>query len=94
MSAVYPNATTNFSENAATSQHCGKGGCLYDVVHDMGEHADLAAARPADVARLIKEKSVAVGAPSIAGDARGSGTDPAACAAVSDYGGFWGPWVP
>jgi hypothetical protein len=94
MSVMYPNVTTNFSKNAAISQHCGKDGCLYDVIRDMGEHIDLAATRPTDVARLLKEKAAAYGVPSIAGTTRGSGTDPAACAAVADNRGYWGPWVP
>ena len=39
--------------NAATEVHCGEGGCLYDVVHDMGEHLELSATRPQDLARML-----------------------------------------
>lgn len=38
-SDVYPNASTNFSENAAVDSNCNKKGCLFDVVHDMVYHA-------------------------------------------------------
>ena len=93
-SPTYPNSTTNFSANAATHVQCSKGGCLYDVVNDMGEHYDLAAARPKDVQRLAAEAATArAQAWSAAGDMRGHGTDPRACAAIDSYGGFWGPWV-
>jgi hypothetical protein len=34
-SDVYPNASTNFSANAAVDSNCNKKGCLFDVVHDM-----------------------------------------------------------
>ena len=93
-SPTYPNASTNFSANADTHVKCGKGGCLYDVLNDIGEHVDLAAARPADVKRLAAEKAaMAAHAWGAGSGMRGHGTDPRACAAIDTYHGFWGPWV-
>ena len=57
----YPNASTDFAANAKVTQRCGKAGCLYDVVNDIGEHVDLAAARPADLLRMTKAKAAATG---------------------------------
>jgi hypothetical protein len=87
---TYPNITTNFSANADTKLTCGRGGCLYDVVADMGEHLDLALERPAEVARLAAAREAMEGR---AWELSRGKSDPAACAAIDQRGGFWGPWI-
>lgn len=89
----YPNASTNFSANAATTAGCDKRGCLYDVLADIGEHVDLAAARPAAMDRMVAARTAAAGRPCDLNSLRGKGTDPRACQAIDARGGYWGPWV-
>ena len=90
---LYPNASTNFTANHATKLSCAKDGCLFDVGGaDAGEHVDLAAARPTDVARM-KARAKSLAQANNYNPSRGSGLDVRACAAIDASGGFWGPWA-
>ena len=88
-SAAYPNASTKWPN---TAFDCGDApGCLYDVAADPGEHEDVAAAHPAVAAALrarIRELNATVYRPD-----RGTASPLACQAALSKWGGFWGPFV-
>ena len=87
----YPNASTNFSAISSTVEDCSTH-CLFDVGGaDPGEHSNLAAARPADVARMAAR--MAVLSQTKFKPARGSGLDVRGCEAIDKNGGFWGPWI-
>ena len=69
-----------------------RGGCLYRLDVDPTEHTDLAPSHPKLLATMLAElqrHNRSVWSPD-----RGS-WDPAACAAaLTTWGGTWGPWVP
>ena len=86
----YPNATTSWNN---TPVDCGSG-CLFDVFADPGEHVDLAAARPGDLAEMqarLAELQAGVFSP-----LRG-GASALACnvsAPNGEWRGFVGPFAP
>jgi arylsulfatase I/J len=93
---VYPNATSNASSpNYYTP--CGSG-CLFNIVDDVTEHMDLAAANPAIVANmtsrltdlrrtLFSNNDTGVNIPQCPDDS----SMPCACwAAINVWGGFFG----
>ena len=89
----YPNASTDFKANAATKLSCGRGGCLFDVGGaDPGEHTDLAASRPKDVARM-RARAQSLSREHPFRPSRGKGLDVRACNTIDLNSGFWGPWA-
>lgn len=91
--SFYPNASTDFQANSLTQLQCAPSGCLFDVGGvDAGEHLDLAAARPADVARM-HGRAQALAKANHYNPSRGDGLDVRACAAIDQNSGHWGPWV-
>ena len=89
-SPVYPNSSTSWPD---TPFSCGDApGCLFDLESDPYEYTNIARAQPDVAARLrarIAQLQEGVYDPYRGGD------DGAACeAAITRYGGFWGPFAP
>ena len=85
----WPNASTDM-DSSKFVQRCGNG-CLYELRADPFETNDMAAARP-DKAKTLLQKVEAYEATAF--NPRRGGYDPAACAAATKYGNFWGPFLP
>jgi len=71
--------------------HCANG-CLFELNSDPLESVDLAAAKPLKLrqlyAKLEKYETTAF-------NPNRGGVNPAACQhALTEYGGFWGPFLP
>ena len=88
---VYPNSThPNGGIDAV--EHCGDSGCLYNIKEDPEEHVNLASKMP-DILKTMQTKLSKYQATHFNPD-RGS-VWPGACeAALNNYGGFWGPFLP
>eukprot|EP00463_Aulacantha_scolymantha_P005973 TRINITY_DN747_c0_g1_i3.p1 TRINITY_DN747_c0_g1~~TRINITY_DN747_c0_g1_i3.p1 ORF type:complete len:155 (+),score=13.81 TRINITY_DN747_c0_g1_i3:54-467(+) len=93
----YPNSTTNthcFDTKAKSSSCLAKcdPACLYNIKTDPEERKNLASSQPDRIKTMLAilhKYYLTAFVPN-----RGK-TNPAACAkALSDYGGFWGPWIP
>jgi arylsulfatase I/J len=85
---VYPNASGG-AEGPNGGFDCGKG-CLFNVTSDPSEYSDLAAARPADVARL---RALFEARTATAYTPPQTPQDAAACSAkVTELGGYLGPY--
>ena len=85
----------NDTDNGATTTACGAG-CLFNLTADWTEHTDIADA-PANAALLAMLQAKAVAADNTYFQSDGSSTveDPKAkAAAINEYHGFWGPWLP
>lgn len=90
----YPNGTT-IKDNNWISNYTNvcsqKTGCLYDVVADMTEQNDVAAKHPA----VVKELDILMTAIGSTIYEASHAEDPACTvAALTEYGGFYGPWLP
>lgn len=93
---VFPNSSTSASVNQALD--CGKDGCLFDVVNDPTEQADVAAANP-DVVTRLNARLAELNKGNYGNSDKGvddcpAGTaGPCACwKAAHIYGGFFGPF--
>ena len=86
----YPNLT-NPAGGIKTVEHCGDGGCLYNIKDDPEERVNLATKMP-DVLKEMQQKLAKYQA-TFFNPTRGK--QPAvACQAVMDkYKGFWGPFI-
>ena len=87
---VFPNNSNPESGVRGTAK-CGNSGCLYDIRKDPYEHDNLAEKMP-DVLKTMKKKLKDYQA-SIFEPDRGNKWPGACDAALSKYGGFWGPFV-
>jgi len=90
MGPHYPNASTD-EVSANFVGHCANG-CLFELNSDPLESVDLAAAKPLKLrqlyAKLEKYETTAF-------NPNRGGVNPAACQhALTEYGGFWGPFLP
>ena len=86
----YPNLT-NPNGGISIVEHCGDGGCLYNIKEDPEERVNLAARMP-DVLKEMQQKLAKYQATYFNPD-RGK-QPPAACEMVKNkYKGFWGPFI-
>jgi arylsulfatase I/J len=91
MGPHYPNGTMDPGCN--TTEHCGDGGCLYNIYQDPTEHHNLAAdSAYADTLKSLQAKLIDANTRFFSPN-RGK-TDPRACKVAKANGNFWGPFVP
>jgi hypothetical protein len=87
----FPNISTPSSIPSPTLHCHASGGCLFDLITDPNESADLAATQPKVVARMRAQLEAFL--PTSFNPHRGD-VDRAACdTAMNKYGGFFGPFV-
>ena len=85
----YPN--TSKPEGISVKEHCGDGGCLYNIKEDPEERVNLVTSMP-DVLKEMQTKLAEYQATYFNPD-RG-GIWPGACeTALNKYDGFWGPFL-
>ena len=87
---VYPNTTKPSGISAV--EHCGKSGCLYNIMDDPEERINLAEKMP-DVLKEMQAKLAKYQA-SIFSPDRGKDSLAACQTAMNVYHGFWGPFIP
>jgi len=86
----YPNLT-NPNGGISVVEHCGDGGCLYNIKEDPEERVNLATRMP-DILKEMQQKLAMYQATYFNPD-RGK-QPPAACEMVKNkYKGFWGPFI-
>jgi len=85
----YPNKTTSWDDADFTD--CSAG-CLYNIFSDETEHVELSAQMPAKVAEL-RARIAAHNATFFRPD-RGTDDNAGCRAALDQYRGFWGPFLP
>ena len=88
---MYPN-NTNSKGGVRQDEYCGKTGCLYNIRNDPEEHVNLAKTMP-DMLESMQAKLKNYQATRFEPD-RGSKWPEACDAALNQYGGFWGPFLP
>lgn len=88
----FPNASTSHWAAEKSVHDCGEAGCLFELRSDPTEHVNLVAREPARAQAMLarlREASATTFSPD-----RGVPDSAGACqAAMSNYGGFWGPWL-
>ena len=91
-----PNATsTGVCTKGGSPFICAAKGCLFDVVNDVGEHHDVAAAQPEvlhQMRQALMAEEAAVFHPDRGCDDHSCYKD--ACAAAIAAGGYWAPYRP
>ena len=85
----YPNITT--PSGIKNVEHCGDGGCLYNIKDDPEERVNLATKMP-DVLKEMQQKLAKYQA-SYFNPKHGPGQLLASQAANDKYKGFWGPFA-
>ena len=87
----FPNST--HPKGGITSKEmCGETGCLYNIIDDPEEHTNLAQ-KETDILETLQKKLAQYQASYFNPD-RGSESPLACQAAMTKYGGFWGPYLP
>ena len=86
----YPNLT-NPAGGIKAVEHCGEGGCLYNIKEDPEERVNLATKMP-DVIKEMQQKLAKYQATHF-GPKHGPGQLLACQAAMNKYKGFWGPFA-
>ena len=84
----YPNS----SQRIDNTMHCGNTGCLYNIKTDPGEYINLADRMP-DLLSKMREKLSEYQSTLFEPD-RGKEWPGACNAALHQYSGFWGPFLP
>ena len=78
-------------------EHCGNSGCLYNIMEDSEEQYNLAQKMP-DMLKEMRTKLEKYRDSHFNPDRGGiwrRAVSPEACGtALSEYGGFWGPFLP
>ena len=86
----YPNLT-NPAGGIKTVEHCGDGGCLYNIKEDPEERENLATKMP-DILKEMQQKLAKYQATYF--DPNRGKVSPLACQTAMDkYKGFWGPFI-
>lgn len=90
---MFPNTTSHWNPSKSF-QTCGNTsatGCMYDILNDPGEHANVAQRKP----KIFKEMLARIAEIQKGAFSPDRGVqDPDACKfAIQKYGGFWGPFV-
>ena len=92
-SPVYPNKSTSWVNSGNDCGRGSTGGCLFNVFTDPSEYNDVAADHP-DIVADLRARIAAHNATVYRPD-RGQAMDKEACAAaLNEYHGFWGPFLP
>ena len=86
---TYPNRSTSWDNAGFTD--CSAG-CLYNIFADETEHVELSAQMPAKVAEL--RARIAYHNATMFRPDRGSDDNAGCRAALNEYHGFWGPFLP
>ena len=86
----YPNLT-NPNGGIRTVEHCGDGGCLYNIKEDPEERVNLASTMPG-VLKTMQQKLAKYQA-TYFNTTRGAPSRIACQTAMDKYKGFWGPFI-
>ena len=88
--SVYPNLTTP-AGGIEIVEHCGDGGCLYNIKKDPEEQVNLATKMP-NILKEMQQKLAKYQATYF--NPNHGMTPPTACQTVMNkYKGFWGPFI-
>ena len=92
MKPRYPNgsSTWNVKQTWINCTTATKKACLFNIIDDPTEHRDLAAQLPDVVDRMVARMHELQ--ESVYDPDRGVPEVDEACVAVTQYGGYWGPW--